>query len=60
MGRFSFQTQEKNINWDGRSINNSNELAQGVYFYTCVLYEYSVDGIKENPTQLSGYINIFR
>jgi len=59
-GDLVFQTQEKNINWDGRSINNSNELAQGVYFYTCVLYEYSVDGIKENPTQLSGYINIFR
>ena len=59
-GDLVYQTEDKNIAWNGFTIDNNKALGEGVYFYTCVVYERRIDGIMENTEHLSGYINIFR
>ncbi len=59
-GDLVYQTEDKNIAWNGFTIDNNKALGEGVYFYTCVVYERRIDGIMENTKHLSGYINIFR
>ncbi|MBK7871881.1 MAG: hypothetical protein IPJ74_14980 [Saprospiraceae bacterium] len=33
-----YQTNDANLNWDGTNLNGE-ELAEGVYYYTCSVYE---------------------
>ena len=58
-GNLVFQTNDPDINWDGRNLKGQ-DLAEGVYFYHCTVYEIRVDGEAQRPEQLSGYIHIIR
>lgn len=58
-GALVFETSDPNLNWDGRD-SNGNELAEGVYFYACRVFERRVDGIVQNPEILKGYIELIR
>jgi len=58
-GQLVFQTNDPDINWDGRNIRGEM-LTDGVYYYTCRVFERRVAGIVQNPQILSGYIELLR
>lgn len=58
-GQLVFQTQDPNLNWDGKNLNGQ-DLNSGTYYYTCRVFERRVDGIREQPEILSGYIELIR
>lgn len=45
-----FETTDPAINWDGKDMNTGSECADGVYFYTCDVYE--VVGSPEVPDEV--------
>ncbi len=58
-GEVVFQTTDPNLNWNGTN-NNGQELADGVYYYVCRVFEQRVTGTLESPDALSGYIEVIR
>lgn len=58
-GQLVFQTEDPNLNWNG-SNGNGTELAEGVYYYVCRVFEQRVTGIEESTEVLSGYIELIR
>ena len=58
-GELVFETTNPDINWDGKN-NGGTNLAEGVYFYTCRIFEQRVSGVVQNPDELSGYIHLIR
>ncbi len=58
-GNLVFETTDPDINWDGTNLNGK-EVAEGVYFYTCKVFEQRVSGITQNPEILQGAIQIIR
>lgn len=59
-GNLVFETDDPDINWDGRDKNSGKLLNSGVYFYTCKLFEQTPDGLNPLPEILDGYIHLFR
>ena len=57
-GALVFQTDDPDINWDGRDINSKEESAEGVYFYECEVYEHRLEGLKMR--ELHGTVTLFR
>ncbi|MDR2085493.1 MAG: gliding motility-associated C-terminal domain-containing protein [Bacteroidales bacterium] len=57
-GKIVFESNEIEINWDGKDKHTKLDVSVGVYFYVCVVRSYSYEGIVE--TILSGYIHLFR
>ena len=57
-GQTVFQTQDPMINWDGREGRQGELLPDGVYFYTCKVYESRLNG--EQIRLLDGYIHLVR
>ncbi len=58
-GNLVHETQNPEINWDGKNQNGS-ELPDGTYYYKCQIFEQSIEGIIPTENVLSGHINIFR
>jgi gliding motility-associated-like protein len=58
-GGLVFKTTDPHLNWDGKNLAG-NELAEGVYYYTCKVYEQRVEGIVPQEKLLNGFIQIFR
>ncbi len=58
-GQLVFQTKDPNINWDGRNLSG-NDLAEGVYYYACEVFEDRIGGAVQRDEALSGYIHIIR
>ncbi len=58
-GNLVFETTDPDINWDGKNLQGK-DLAEGVYFYTCKVFEQRVSGIVRNPEILRGTIQIIR
>lgn len=58
-GQLVYETTNPDIEWNGRNMNG-NELAEGVYYYTCQVYEQRVTGISPRPDLLKGYIHIIK
>ena len=57
-GNLVFETNDKNINWDGKNKYTKGDCTDGVYFYTCKVYFFSV---KEKQTvDLHGTIQLIR
>lgn len=57
-GNKVFETEDPNINWDGKNKFSGEECSPGVYFYICDVYEIRLIGIKKRT--LNGYIHILR
>jgi gliding motility-associated-like protein len=57
-GNLVFETEDPNINWDGRNQNNSTECSDGTYFYICEVWEVTLHGTRERT--LKGSITIIR
>jgi len=56
-GNLVFETTDPLISWDGTYLNTGEQLADGVYFYVCIVNEIKLEGLK--PRSLQGNITIF-
>lgn len=59
-GNLVFQTEDPMINWDGTDQVTGGVLAEGVYYYTCRVFQVQVGGIQELAEPLNGYIHLIR
>ncbi len=57
-GNVVYQTNDPQINWDGREQNSGRKVAEGVYFYVCDVYQNTLEG--EKKTSLNGTIHLLR
>jgi hypothetical protein len=55
-GNIVYETQDPNINWDGKDGKNGAKCSDGVYFYICKVYEITLYGIR--PRELRGSITL--
>jgi len=58
-GELVFETTNPDINWDGKSKTTNKECAQGVYFYSCDVFEQDESG-KTVKRTLKGSIELLR
>ena len=58
-GQLVFETKDPQINWDGKNLNG-DDLAEGTYFYTVIVFENRVTGVVKSPDVLSGFIELVR
>lgn len=58
-GNLVWETTDPNLNWNGRDLNGK-ELAEGVYFYTCLVFEQRVEGVVLAAEPLKGFIHLIR
>jgi gliding motility-associated-like protein len=57
-GQVVFQTDDLDINWDGKDKDSGRDCSEGVYFYTCDVYEQYLEMLKNS--QRRGTIHIIR
>lgn len=57
-GQQVFESKDPAIGWNGRDQSTDKLVPDGVYFYTCDVFERRLAGSYRRPTQLSGYIQI--
>ncbi|MFT5919021.1 MAG: gliding motility-associated-like protein, partial [Granulosicoccus sp.] len=55
-GLVMYKTQDPDVLWDGTSKQTGQKAPDGVYFYTCTIFEIRLEGIVERP--ISGYVHI--
>jgi gliding motility-associated-like protein len=55
-GTIVYETEDPDINWDGRDTKTGVKCSDAVYFYTCRVYEITLYGIK--PRELRGSITL--
>ncbi len=58
-GNLVYTTTNPDLGWDGKNLNGK-DVAQGVYYYTCRVFENRVSGVTENPEVLNGFIELLR
>jgi gliding motility-associated-like protein len=56
-GTVVFETNDPNINWDGRNMVNGEMLSDGVYYYTCTVYTIRLTGT--DPVDLHGFVHLY-
>ncbi len=56
-GNLVFQTDDPDINWDGKDMNTGKMVPDGVYYYICDVYQKRLTGII--PHNISGFIHVF-
>ncbi|MDT8392640.1 MAG: gliding motility-associated C-terminal domain-containing protein [Bacteroidales bacterium] len=57
-GLLVFETTDPMINWDGRHYKTNKECADATYFYICIVYENTLNGLVEKTIQ--GTVTILR
>jgi gliding motility-associated-like protein len=56
-GILVYETEDPDINWDGKVKDTDKLVSPGVYYYICDVYEYRLTGIE--VTTLTGFIYVF-
>ncbi|MDD2387532.1 MAG: gliding motility-associated C-terminal domain-containing protein [Bacteroidales bacterium] len=56
-GQLMFETEDPDINWDGRNFKNGRIVSDGVYYYICDVYEQRLTGIEVR--HLNGFVHVF-
>jgi len=59
-GNLVFETNDPNINWLGVDSKSGKTLSNGVYFYTCAVFQNNVVGEEFVAKDLSGYIHLIK
>ena len=57
-GELVFETQNPDVNWDGKNTYTKMNCSDGVYFYICDVYEIRLAGLKVR--QIQGSVHILR
>jgi len=55
-GQLVFETNDPDIRWNGTNMVNGKPLAEGVYYYTCLVNTIRLIGI--DPVELNGYVHL--
>jgi len=55
-GHLLFSTENPDVLWDGRAISTQKLVTDGVYFYTCTVYEMRLEGLVSR--KLKGTIQV--
>ena len=55
-GGLVFETNDPDVNWDGTNYLEKTKVTDGVYYYTCIVDQISVDGIIK--VKLKGVVHI--
>ena len=58
-GGLVFETTDPQINWDGTGLNGG-DLAEGVYYYTCRVFDTATSTNPDKTEELTGYIHLIR
>jgi gliding motility-associated-like protein len=56
-GQLIFETEDPDINWNGKFQNNGKEMSTGVYYYICDVYEPRISGLEVRT--LVGFIHLY-
>ncbi|MDP4265949.1 MAG: gliding motility-associated C-terminal domain-containing protein [Bacteroidota bacterium] len=57
-GTLVFQSDNPEINWDGKDQFTKRELSDGVYFYICDIYELRLSGVQSRT--IKGFFHIIK
>ncbi|MCF8331459.1 MAG: gliding motility-associated C-terminal domain-containing protein [Bacteroidales bacterium] len=57
-GNLVYETNDPDINWDGRHQNNGEKCAAGVYYYVCEVYQRTLEG--QEKITLTGNVHLLR
>ncbi len=57
-GNIVYETDEPEINWDGRDQKTKEMVSEGVYYYVCDVYEERSTGVEIR--NISGFIHVMR
>ena len=52
-----FETEDPDINWDGKISGTNKLVSPGVYYYICDVYEYRLTGVEVRA--LKGFIYVY-
>ena len=55
-GSLVFETTDADIKWDGMNIFSKEKAPDGIYYYTCIVHQITLEGIKE--LELKGVVHI--
>jgi len=58
-GNLMFETSDPQINWDGNN-SSGKPVDEGVYYYTCDIFESELDGLEALTGTLEGFIHLIR
>lgn len=58
-GNKIFETNDPQINWTGQD-DNGNLMDNGVYYYTCRIFDFGNEGELNQVDYISGYIQLLR
>ena len=58
-GQLVFSTTNPDIEWDGKNLSGK-DVADGVYYYTCKVFEERVEGVTQSGDVLNGFIEVIR
>ncbi len=56
-GQLVFQTDDPDINWDGKHKDTGKLVSDGVYYYICDVYEHRLTGLE--PRNIAGFIHVY-
>ena len=57
-GEIVYENSDPKLGWDGKSKQLNKPVPDGIYFYTCTVYEIHYYGIKE--TKLKGFVQLLK
>jgi gliding motility-associated-like protein len=57
-GLLMFRTSDKDVNWDGKNQKTKGDCPEGVYYYTCKVNFFRLNGTETK--ELNGYIHLLR
>ena len=56
-GTLVYQTEDPDINWDGKRMNSNQLVPPGVYYYVCDVYENRLTGLEVR--NIVGFVYVF-
>jgi gliding motility-associated-like protein len=57
-GKVVFETVDPDVGWNGKHYENGDDVAEGVYFFICEVYEIRLSGLTSRT--ISGSVTILR
>jgi gliding motility-associated-like protein len=57
-GSLVYETEDPDINWDGKNLLSGEDSSDGVYFYVCQVFEWRLEGLVAR--ELRGSVTIIR
>jgi gliding motility-associated-like protein len=57
-GSIMFKTSDPEIHWNGRKDNTGQDAPEGVYYYLCIVNEYTLSGTHQRL--LKGFLHLMR